>query len=360
LCFQFSVGYSLIWFRGANFPPLATTGSVNDLVPGALGQPGTVILSEGPRNPGPSAAFRATFTYWILDPERVSLDGDFFIMEQRSIYNHFASDATGNPPLFRPFFDPLNGVFGGENSDPRALPGVLSGTLSDSIRTRLMSADLNLRWHSSPHMEGSRASIFVGARWLRLDERYLSNDTALDIGGGGFLFNFSDNFTTYNQFFGGQVGADWNYQLGRFTLGLFTKVAVGPNYQTIKINGQATATDLSTGQVITDDTQALFAQPSNIGNYRKTQISVLSEFGAKTQIELNERIRLHCGYSFLWMTNTVRPGDQMDRVINNRQLPIGGAGAGLPNLPPALPGPPTFNQSQFYGHMLNLGLEITF
>src|SRR4051794_26651198 len=50
--FQISVGYSLMWLRGAGFPPLVTSGDILDPVPGALKQPGTTILSNGLGTPG--------------------------------------------------------------------------------------------------------------------------------------------------------------------------------------------------------------------------------------------------------------------------------------------------------------------
>lgn len=349
--FQLLFGYTFMWFRPGNFPVLTTTGSPADLVPGAVDQAGTRVLSSGPREPGLSSAFRTKFTYWLRDPEILSLDGEFFVMEQRSLFKAFDSDSVGVPLIARPYFNP---GFVTEDADPRSLPGLTRASVFDSVRSRFMGADMNLKWHSSVHAEGAHLAIFAGIRWLRLDERYYSDDTITGVGGIGFDTAISDTFTTYNQFFGGQLGAEYRYTLGRFSWDLGGKVAIGPNYQTIKINGLTRQTDLVFGGTVTDDSTGLYAQPSNVGNYRTTQLAMAWEAGTKLNFDITERLRFQVGYAFLYLNRTVRPGDQMDRIINIQPLLAGNA------IPPALPGPPTFRQSTFYAHMLNLGLEFSY
>ncbi|MSQ95558.1 MAG: hypothetical protein EXR98_13505 [Gemmataceae bacterium] len=348
---QMSFGYSLLWFRPGNYPTLATTGSIADQIPGALDQPGTRILSGGTRDPGPSASFRSTFTYWLRDPEILSLNAEFFLMEQRSLFNTLESDINGSPILMRPFFNP---AILAEEADQRSLPAVSRATLTDSVRTRLMGADANLKWHSSVHAEGAHFAIFGGMRWLRLDERYNSFDTRTDISGVGQVITYSDTFTTYNQFFGAQFGANYRYTLGRFSLDLGAKLALGPNYQTIKINGHTDITIIGGGSV-SNSGQGLYAQPSNVGNYRAISFSMVSQADAKLNFDITERLRFQVGYSFLLLNRAVRPGEQMDRTINTQQQVL------LPGLiEPNLPGPPSFRQSSFYAHMLNFGLEFNY
>src|SRR5262249_16493916 len=104
-----------------------------------------------------------------------------------------------------------------------------------------------------------------------------------------------------------------------------------------------------------DATQGLYAQSSNIGEYRQTKFAILPEVAAKLNIDLCDRIRFNISYSFFWLNNTVRPGDQMDRNITIQPF---GSGGGI--FQPVLPGPPTFRQSTFNVQMLNLGLEFLF
>jgi hypothetical protein len=272
-------------------------------------------------------------------------------MEQRTVFRPFASDDNGNPVLARPFYNPTARV---EDADPRSLPGVFKGTILDEARTRLMGAELNLRFQSGPNTPGSSFNYIVGGRWLSLNERYLSYDTIQTLAGINSLTTISDNFTTYNNFFGGQAGLEWKYRLDRFSLSLLGKMGAGPNYQTIKIDGQTTVTDNTTG-INTTDRQGLFAQPTNIGTYRAIKFAYFGEITANLGIDITDRIRFNIGYTYLQINNVARPGLQIDRNVNIQPLQNNG------NLfPPLVPAAPTFQQTFFNAHMLNLGLELTF
>src|SRR5437660_3347866 len=54
------------WFiRDAHTPPLVTFGNVADAIPGALGQPGTVIAFGGNIDTGMHAGAQFTLGYWF-------------------------------------------------------------------------------------------------------------------------------------------------------------------------------------------------------------------------------------------------------------------------------------------------------
>jgi len=346
---QLDAGYTMLWFRSASYPITATTGSVNDTVPGALGQKNTKTLS-GTRDVGVVSAYRTTFTYWLKDPEILAFEASFLYMEQRSSIQDFNSSVTGDPVLTRPYF---NIVTRREDADPRAIPGVLRGTMHDSVTTRFMGAEANLRC-SSGAFQGSSFNFLGGFRFVRLDDRYNSYDTIIDVAGVGPITSISDAFTAHNSFYGAQVGLDWQYRLERLTLGLTGKIAVGRNFQELQISGETAVTDIPTGAVTSSTPQGLYAQPTNVGTYKVTRTALVPEVGAKMSINLTDHLRLNVGYTFLAMTNTLRAGDQMDRVINIQPL--------LADAPtaPLSPPPPTFRQSTFTTHMLNVGLEFLF
>lgn len=349
LRWQIDAGYTFLWFHPGNYPPLATTGNIADRLPGAIGMPGTVVLSTKPE-PGPSSAFHTTVTYWVRDPEALSLTGTFFVMEQRTVNQTFNSDVNGNPLLARPYFDaPTRQEF----ADIRAFRNIFKGSMSDNFTTRVMGSDINLNWHSSNNYDGAHVVFLIGGRWLQLQERYSSFDKLEDVRGVALSATISDTFATYNNFYGGQVGAHWVYRLSRFQFDLSGKVAVGRTYQTIKVEGQTVVTNLTTTQAISDNF-GLYSQPSNIGQYKSIHTSVLPEFEAKFSVDLTERLRFNVGYTFMWINNVVRPGDQMDRNINDQPLNAGRGAA------PFVPPPPQFRQSNFYGHFLNVGLEFMF
>ena len=72
---------------------------------------------------------------------------------------------------------------------------------------------------------------------------------------------------------------------------------------------------------------------------------------------LTRRVRATVGYTFFYMSEVVRPGDQIDRVVNPTQLPT--AGAFVAGTTPTRPSFP-FQSSDFWAQGLNFGLEIRY
>ena len=64
--FQFRAEYLFWWFKDMPLPPVLTRGLVTDINPGALGQPGTVIML-GNENlyEKPQSGVRTSATYWF-------------------------------------------------------------------------------------------------------------------------------------------------------------------------------------------------------------------------------------------------------------------------------------------------------
>jgi hypothetical protein len=66
-------------------------------------------------------------------------------------------------------------------------------------------------------------------------------------------------------------------------------------------------------------------------------------------------IHLGIGYNFLYWSNVVRAGDQIDRVVNPQQVPaLQGAASAATR--PAF----TFNGTDFWAHGLACSLEFRF
>src|SRR4051794_8946571 len=95
--------------------------------------------------------------------------------------------------------------------------------------------------------------LLLGFRQVTLDESLsitenLVTTTALPIPNttptaflpAGTTFLVNDKFSTYNRFYGGQVGLAGEWRLGDWSLGYFSKVAVGTTEQVVKISGSTT------------------------------------------------------------------------------------------------------------------------
>ncbi len=348
---QVSSDYLVFWLKSAQFPALATTGNSGAAIPGALGQPGTVVLAGGGLDHGSGSAGKFGLAHW-LDPGRtLSLEANYFIAEQQSFL--FSASSDGGPKtdvLARPYFDPF---FNEEFADPRAFPNLDAGSINFTYMTRIMGAEGNARYdlQGMGWQQGLSCSVLGGVRFLRLDEKYVSFDSRVELPAGtSDSFFISDAFTTYNQFYGGQLGARCRFRWDRdLFLDVEGKLAVGPNFQRVRIGGLTTVENAAGS---TSFNQGLFAQPTNIGQYRQRVVAVLPEITVNLNWDLCENLRVKVGYTNLYVNHVVRPGEQIDRVLNNPQV------LGNPNPEP----PPVFSfrETSIWLQAVNVGLEFTF
>jgi hypothetical protein len=98
----------------------------------------------------------------------------------------------------------------------------------------------------------------------------------------------------------------------------------------------------------------LLALSSNIGSHSRDIFTVVPEVRLQLAYDVGPRLRLHAGYDFLYWSQVLRAGDQIDLVVNPDLLP--------PALPGAFPLRPafTFQGSSFWAQGIDLGLELRF
>lgn len=72
---------------------------------------------------------------------------------------------------------------------------------------------------------------------------------------------------------------------------------------------------------------------------------------------MTDHLRAYVGYSLLYWSDVVRPGDQIDRGINTTQLPtLGGQGTLTGPRRPAF----SFQDSDFWAQGINFGVQLRF
>jgi hypothetical protein len=165
-----------------------------------------------------------------------------------------------------------------------------------------------------------------------------------------------DRFDTRNRFYGGQVGTRAEYCWKNFVAGFTGKLALGASIERINING-ATEIFPPSGRTIVNQ-GGLLALPSNIGEYNRSEFAVVPEIGINVGYQVTDHIRLFVGYTFLYESDVVRAGDQIDRGINGTQLVRGlrpGTLIGPPR--PAFASP---NATDFWAQGVNFGLQIRY
>jgi hypothetical protein len=355
----------LFWrLRDSQTPPLVTTSSVGTrnvpFIPGALGSPGTVILFGGEIDHGWRPGLRGTVGYWFDPCQTLGVEGSVFGLEHRAVT--FIAGSQGVPPFFRPFFN-LSPIFVGEDVQDVAFPNELAGVVAVSLDTRLWGAEANLRknlcygntkWCSDFHVD-----LLGGFRFLSLDEslqidEWLTVLTQLDGGPPpGTTFILHDEFRTDNRFYGGQVGAQAELRRGRWFFDLKAKLALGMTHQQVSIDGFTVILPPASAPLISRG--GLLALPTNIGERDRNVFSIVPEVGLNVGYQVTNNVRVFAGWSFLYWTNVVRPGEQVDRVVNVTQLP----GSPVPFSGPARPRF-EWNETDFWAHGFNLGLEVRY
>jgi hypothetical protein len=351
--FWISADYLLWWTKGDRLPPLVTTGSRTDAIPGALGQPGTRVLFGGDYDTGVQSGLRLRGGYWFTPDQTLGVDGSFFFLGGQG--TRFHAESAGVPILTRPFFDVNNNR---EDAFLIAYPNRQGGAITATLRDFLWGADPNLR---SMIFRGPsyQLSALGGFRFLDLHDTLRMQETDI-------LYpqrpttvtdwlTTVDRFRTSNQFYGGQLGTDFMWCRGRFYVDVLTKVALGASVERATINGCSSynGSDGSQGHIGI----GALALPSNIGWAEKDQFAVVPEVGLNLGYAVTRHIRLTCGYTFLYWSKVFRPGDQIDRAVNTNEFAyaLGTGSMSGPQRPNF-----TFKDTDFWAQGINFGAELRY
>jgi hypothetical protein len=346
----------LWWFKERQLPPLVTQGNISDAVPGALGQPGTsVIFGNSGSDTNPFNGGRFWAGYWCDDDHTFGIEGNAFFLEDRVARKVIGSNGDpGSPVLARPF---SNVNLLKQDADPIAVPGVMSGTIIFAQPRQFFGTEANVRLSTAAdQFSHNRWSLLIGGRYLNLNEKFETNEALTDLpglGAPGFNFALDEHFTTYNRFYGGQVGIGWDWSIGNVFVSLDYLVAIGRNHETLKVMGGSSATSQADGSVTLGPDRALLVMPSNVGVTTDTVTSVVHELTFHLGYNFNQYVNISVGYNFLYWQKLIQPNDQLDTAINIQALqPFDMVG-------PARPAP-RFEQSNTWVHGLSLSLGISF
>jgi hypothetical protein len=355
-CVWFNSEYLLWAIKDARLPALVTSSPAGTprSMAGVLGAPGTTTLfGNDSIDMEARSGARFTLGVWFDPNQTVGLQGSGFFLGDRTV--NFTAGSPGMPILARPFVDATTGL---EASELVAFPGVISGAVVVRAESQFHGADLDLRanlWNGCCW----RFDLLGGVRYLGLDESLLiaENLTAGPASGGlaGSNIAVTDSFLTHNTFWGGELGMDFELKRGRWSFDILGKVALGDTREVVKING-STSLQAPMGMP-TVSMGGLLAQPTNIGNFSRDRFAVAPEAGVKVGYQVTDWMKLSVGYTFLYLSDVARPGNQIDRVVNTTQLPSQ-LGGGM------LVGPPrpsfVFKGTDFWAQGLTVGLELRY
>jgi hypothetical protein len=340
--------YLMWWSRGRNTPPLVSTspqGTPRDEA-GVLGFANTTVLYvDDPIGEDFRSGGRASLSFLVADC--LWTEGRVWGLQDGSETFFAASD--GDPILARPFF---NVVLGQEDSLLVAFPGVVTdGSVTVRSRNDLFGADAWIRETWAVDC-GARIDLVAGYQFTRLDDslRIDSRHTSIDPGAIvpiGTVFDVHDLFATHNEFHGGQLGLAGEYHGRCWTLELLAKVGLGAMMQQVLIDGRTTLIEPNAAPITSAG--GLLAQPTNMGAYDRTRLAFIPEVNANLAYDVNPCWRVSVGYSFLYWSNVVLAGNQIDRAVNLSQ------NAG-PLIGPARPAF-DFHRTDYWVQGINVGVQ---
>jgi hypothetical protein len=282
------------------------------------------------------------------------VEADYFFLGQQNAGANFNSGTT--PVLARPFTIANTGA---PFSEFASFPGISTGGIAISAPANLWGAGARVRHPLCCGCDWNM-DLLAGFQFLSLNESLTITESAVFPPGGPFpalagrSFVATDRFATENRFYGGQVGIDSWARRGNWLVGLRALVALGSTHQVVDIQGSQRATDLA-GRVSTFQGGLLALPGANIGRVERDDFTVVPQVGLNLGYQVTERITLFAGYSFLYWSSVVRPGDQIDPVLDVNRIPNF-----VTNPSPVVPPRPTnpFKQSDLWLHGVNLGVAV--
>lgn len=350
--FFFDADYIYWWLQGDNLPALATTGPLGSpqSQAGVIGAPGTQTLYGGRDNQGYSGG---RFTTGIsFNDQRIGIAEFGFLGLGGSIGGlNVPGDNTNI--LARPFFNTFTGL---NDAQLIAYPGLRQGGLSIFGDQSAYGVESNVR----PNLIKTRrwkVDAVVGFRWfqfednLRINESLLTTTTSSNGVPGGTSLAIREHFDAQNDFWGGQLGLVAEWARGIFFLRLQGKCALGVSYQQYQV-GATTSITAPNGSVF-NSIGGILANTTNIGSdSQNSMFGVLPEFGVNVGVRLASRARLHAGYSFLYLSQVVRPSN----LINTNYDPDLAPPSDIPG--GARRPSQSFGTSEVWLQGLNVGLEL--
>lgn len=342
--------YLMWWGRGQNIPALVTTSpnGTPQAEAGVLGFANTTTLfgdqsiQQRLRSGG-----RITVNQSLDCGDMIT--GRFWGLENAR--TNFLATSNGDPILGIPFFNPQ---LPGEDAQLVAFPGVTTnGTVAVQAGNQILGADAWFR------RTLSRDACFqmdwlAGYQFVRMNDSLFMQSTQTDITGAalpaGTVISVADNFRTSNEFHGGTLGFVVENQCGDLQLDLLAKIALGNMHQIVNVSGATTVTQPGIGPATTAG--GLFAQGTNSGIHSRNRLAYIPELNCNLGYRLTDQLSLTMGYSFLYFSNVVVAGGQIDRTVNLSQNP----GPIVGQVRPA----PLFNSTDYWVQGLSLGMDYRY
>jgi hypothetical protein len=338
------------WHKGRQIQPLLNTSPTGTPIGDAavIGTTGTTALFGNDKyGEDIRAGGRVNLGLW--------LDGDSSIGIGNRLTSVAGDDITydnqsnGTEILGRPFF---NVLLNDRDALLLSYPGEFSGEFHATSSTNFIMNDFYARLRMSEDAV-NRIDFLIGYEYARIGDDLIvrsstTNINALDPA-FGVTFDFRDEFRTVNKFDGVMIGLMGDYVRGRAKVSYLGKLGYGNLDERLIINGTGSA---SAGGASVPLNGGLLALPTNSGTHSWSRPVFVPEVNLNLHLQLTQRLDFSIGYSFVYFTNVLLAGDQVDRRLNLSQQSGALTGQAFPL--------PQRNETDFWYQGLNFGLNGTF
>ena len=341
----------LWWMKGTDLPPIVGTSPAGTIrndaaVVGTAGY--RTLYGDDISGRDLQAGGRITLGTWLDGTHNAGIGVRFYALDGTS--EHFDQVTDGSTILGRPFY---NVQLAREDAVLIGFPGEVSGNVHAKFTNSLLGPDAYFRIM----LERSRLrrlDFISGYQFLRMDDDLRVDSSSDIIDPNSLIFgariNIFDRFRGTNEFHGAMFGLQGVMGRGNWSLTGLAKLGIGNNHQQVIIDG---GRDVSFPPGAgTPSVGGLLAQPSNIGVHVRDRICYIPELTLNLAYHIRPTVSVHVGYNFLWMSNVVVSGDQIDRRVNLSQVPGPVVG---PNLPAF-----QFNSTEYWVQGINLGVNWNF
>ncbi len=320
-----------------------------------------------------SSGGRLTFGYWLDDAQRLGVEASGFILQRSSAGFDIAGDpTTGLPGLRVPVFNNVTYLTGGrctplvpgtpcstgptEDGVPIDVQGQLHGSVSITNTLDLWGADAVavLPFYRSGTLQ---ISGLAGLSYLELSEGF--NLTASLAGlptsplYAGQSGTAVDEFDTRNQFLGAVLGLRASTAWGPLSVELTGRVAMGVTHEVLEVSGFYQ--DFNAPFASSSGPYGIFAMPANEGRFTSNEFAAVPQAQIKLGYDVTPSVRITVGYDALYISNVIRPGDQINRDIPKGQTFQQDGTPASTTSPASL-----FKTTDFYAQGLNAGVMVRF
>ena len=321
--------------------------------------PTSVVLGGKEINTGWRSGARAALGTWFDCNHYWGAEVSYFLLPEESKKYSVSSDGSPSSALLSvPYF---NVVIAAKDSTPIASPLLsILGTAKLKLVNEMQGAELNALTTIPSCYCGSNFLALMGFRYWDFREHLtFSTNSPFNPPHVTDTYATKDDFNVKNNFYGAQLGLVWEYDCGCLSITAKGKVALGVMCESLVINGHLFTNDYNNFEDVLKYTGGYFALPTNIGKYSQTKFAAIPEFNFNVGYQLFDWMQIKLSYTFIYVSNVLWAGKQIDRNINPTQA-VTYTGA----VPPMLLGlanpKPDLKTNSLCVQGLNIGVELRF